>query len=65
MTLSDVNEVHTRFLVGKCGGNRPLGRAEQQWEDNIERNFTQIGFEGVNFIFFGTRKEKGYLKPGQ
>ena len=40
MALSNVNEVDARFLVGKCEGNRPLGRAEQWWEDNIKRNLT-------------------------
>ena len=39
MALLAVNKVHTRFVVGKRGGNRPLGTTEQLREDNIKRKF--------------------------
>ena len=35
-----------RILVGKPEGKRPLGRPRRRWEDNIKRDFQEVG-EGV------------------
>ena len=32
-----------RFLVGKPGGKRPLGRPRHRWEDNIKMDFQEVG----------------------
>ena len=32
-----------RFLVGKPGGNRPLGRPRRRWEDNIKMGLQEVG----------------------
>ena len=32
-----------RVLVGKHEGQRPLVRHRHKWEDNIERDFREIG----------------------
>jgi hypothetical protein len=34
--------VHT-VLVGKPEGKRPLGRPRRRWEDNIKRDFKEVG----------------------
>jgi hypothetical protein len=33
-----------RILVGKSGGNRPLGRPRHRWEDNIKMGLREIGW---------------------
>jgi hypothetical protein len=32
-----------RILVGKPEGNRPLGRLQRRWEDNIRMDLREIG----------------------
>jgi hypothetical protein len=32
-----------RVLVGKPEGTRPLGRPRHTWEDNIKRDFQEVG----------------------
>jgi hypothetical protein len=32
-----------RILVGKPGGNRPLGRARRRWMDDIKMDPKEIG----------------------
>ena len=32
-----------RVLVGKPGGNRPLGRPRRRWEDNIKMDLQEVG----------------------
>ena len=31
-----------RVLVGKPGGNRPLGRPRRRWEDNIKMDLQEV-----------------------
>jgi hypothetical protein len=31
--------------VGKPDGNRPLGKPRPRWEDNIKRDFQEVGWE--------------------
>ena len=37
-------------LVGKSEGKRLLVRHRHKWEDNIEIDHTEIGWEGMNWI---------------
>jgi hypothetical protein len=39
-----------RILVGKPEGKRPLGRPRRRWVDNIKMDFTEIGWDGVDWI---------------
>ena len=32
-----------KVLVGKLGGNRPLGRPRRRWEDNIKIDLQEVG----------------------
>ena len=43
-------EASTEFLVGKPGGKRPLGRPKRRWEDNIKRDFQEVGCGGMDWI---------------
>jgi hypothetical protein len=40
-------------LTGRPEGNRPLGRPNHKWEDNIGIDFKEIGWEGVDWILLG------------
>jgi hypothetical protein len=39
-----------RALVGKTEGKRPLGRPRRKWVDNIKMYFTELGWDGVDWI---------------
>ena len=39
-----------RVLVGKPGGNIPLGRSRRRWEDNIKMDLREVGCGGVDWI---------------
>jgi hypothetical protein len=39
-----------RILVGKPEGERPLGRPRRRWVDNIKMDFTEIGWDGMDWI---------------
>jgi len=39
-----------RGLVGKPGGNRPLGRIRHRWEDNIKMDLQEVGCGGMDWI---------------
>ena len=39
-----------RVLVGKPGGNRPLGRPRRGWEDNIKMDLQKVGCGGMDWI---------------
>jgi hypothetical protein len=42
-----------RILVEKPEENRPLGRVRRRWVDNIEMEFREIDWGGVNWIDLG------------
>jgi len=51
-----------RVLVGKHVGKRPLGRPRSRWEDNIEMDLQEVGWElwtGLNWLRIGTRIRTG------
>jgi len=37
-----------RILAGKPEGKRPLGRPLRRWKDNIEKDFSRSGMEGMD-----------------
>jgi ribosome biogenesis protein Nip4 len=37
-------------FVGKSEGKRPLGRLKRRWEDNIRKEFREVGSKGVDRI---------------
>jgi hypothetical protein len=39
-----------RILVGKPEGKRPLGRPRLRWVYNIRMDFTEIGWDGMDWI---------------
>jgi len=36
--------------LGKCEGNRTLGRPRRRWEDNIKMDLKEVGCEGMDWI---------------
>jgi hypothetical protein len=40
-----------RVLVGRPKGKRPLGRPRCNWEDNIKKDFRDVGIDGVSWIW--------------
>jgi hypothetical protein len=48
-------------LVRKLEGRRPLGRPRHKWEDNIRRDLTEIGWEGVDWIHLVQDRRSGRL----
>jgi hypothetical protein len=40
-----------RILVEMPGGMRPLGRTRYRWMDNIKMDYTEIGWDGMNWIY--------------
>jgi hypothetical protein len=47
-----------RVLVGKPEGKRPLGRPRLRWEDNIETNFQEVGYGGMDWIELSQDKDR-------
>ena len=39
-----------RVLLGKSGGNRPLGRPRCRWEDNIKMDLQEVGCGAMAWI---------------
>jgi len=39
-----------RFLVGKPGGKKPLGRPRRRWEDNVKMDLQEVGCGGMDWI---------------
>jgi hypothetical protein len=39
-----------RILVGKPDGKRPLGRPSCRWVDNIDMDFREIVWDGMDWI---------------
>jgi hypothetical protein len=38
------------YLVGKPEGKRLLGRPRRSWVDNIKKDLTEIGWDGMDWI---------------
>jgi hypothetical protein len=41
--------MHTKFLVSKHHGKRPLGRIRYRWKENIKTNLREIDCAYVNW----------------
>jgi hypothetical protein len=39
-----------RVLLGKPKGKRPVGRSRRRWEDNINMDLQEVGYEGTDWI---------------
>jgi hypothetical protein len=50
-----------RILVGRPGGERPLGRPRHRWEDNMKMDVREIGIDGANWIQLAQDRSGGGL----
>jgi hypothetical protein len=48
-----------RTLVGKSEKKRPLGRPRRRWVDNIKMDLTEIGWDGVDWIYLAQDGDHG------
>jgi len=39
-----------KFLVGKPGGKKPMGRPRRTWEDNIKMDLQEVGCGGMDWM---------------
>ena len=47
-----------RFLVGKPGGKRPLGRPRRRWVENIRMDLQEVGCGYVDWIGLAQDRER-------
>jgi hypothetical protein len=47
-----------RLLVGNPEGKRSLGRPKRRWVDNIEKNFREIGWDGMDWVYLAQDKDQ-------
>jgi hypothetical protein len=47
-----------RILVGEPEGKIPLGRPGRRWEDNIKRDFREIGWGGMDWIDLAQERDQ-------
>jgi hypothetical protein len=48
-----------KILVGISEGKTVLGRFKRTWEDNIRKNFREMGWEGVKWIHLAQDRISG------
>jgi hypothetical protein len=53
--MGEKRSAYRRILVGKPEGERPLGRPRHRWVDNINMDLREIGWDGMDWIFFWLR----------
>ena len=53
------NLIHSRVLVGKHEGKRPLGRPRRRWEDNIKMELQEMGCGYMECIDLAQDRERG------
>jgi ribosome biogenesis protein Nip4 len=46
------------ILVERPEGRRPLGRPRRRWEDNINMDLREIGFEDVDWIHWAQGRDR-------
>ena len=46
------------ILVGKPGGERPLGRPKPRWEDNIKMDLQEVKFGDMDWIELAQDRER-------
>jgi hypothetical protein len=47
-----------RILVGKQEGKRPLGRPRRRCVDNIKMDLTEIGWDGMGWIYMAQDRDQ-------
>jgi hypothetical protein len=52
------NKKKNGVLTEKPEGSRPLGRCRCRWEDSIDMDLTQVGYEGVAWIHLAESVEQ-------
>jgi hypothetical protein len=50
--VSSIGEMRNayRVLVRKPEAKKPLGRSRRRWEDNINMNLRELGWDGIHWI---------------
>jgi hypothetical protein len=48
-------------VAGKIYGNESLGKMSRQREDNIKKDLSEIGWEGVRWIYLAYKNESWRL----
>jgi hypothetical protein len=58
--VARMGEVRVAYniLVGRPEGRRPLGRLRRRWEDNIKLDLREIGFGGVDWIYWAQDRDR-------
>jgi hypothetical protein len=46
-------EIYTWTFFGKTKRKRPLERSICRWENNVKKNFKEMGWEGLDWIYLG------------
>ena len=46
------------ILVGKPGGERPLGRPKPRWEDNIKMDLQEVKFGDMDWIELAQNRDR-------
>jgi hypothetical protein len=54
-----------RLLVGKPGGNRPLGRPRRRWVDNIRMDLGEMRWDDVDWIYLALNLKQGACYPNK
>jgi hypothetical protein len=47
-----------RILVGKPEGKRSLGRPRHRWVNDIKMDLTEIGWDGMDWIYLAQDKDQ-------
>jgi hypothetical protein len=47
-----------RVLVGRPGGQRPLGSPRRRWEDNIKMDLQELGCAGMDWVGLAQDRDK-------
>jgi hypothetical protein len=47
-----------RILVGMPEGKRPLGRPRSKWVDNIKMDLSEIGWDGMDWIYLAQDRDQ-------
>jgi len=55
--IGDRRDVYT-VLVVKREKKRPLGRPKRRWEDNIKKEFQEVGCGGMDWIELAQDRDK-------
>jgi hypothetical protein len=53
-----LDKLQYRIVVGTSEGKRPLARPRCRWEDNIQMDCKDVGWEGVDWIYLAQDRDK-------